>query len=257
MQSSKAESRQGDSGEPPPRAWDASDRARFLGGLALFAGLPPDVLQEVAAAFRAKRAKRGSFIFLEGQPAQHLHLVAEGRVKVMRETDDGREVILTLVAPGGIFGAAGGWGQRTYPASAVALEDSVILQLASTVYRDLMERHQSFAMGVTQEIGSRLREAHTRIGELQTERVERRIARTLLRLANKTGVKTDRGIEIGVPLSRQNLADLAGTTLSTASRTLSAWDAEGIVASGRERVTIVKPHALVTIAEDLPGPAEA
>ncbi len=241
---------------PTGRKWDVHERASFLSTVELFRGLPPDTLRAVAAEFRARAARRGAFIFLEGQPAQHLHLVAEGQVKVVRETDDGREVILTLVGPGSIFGAAGAWGQRSYPASAVALEDSLVLQLRAEVVREVMARHPPFAMAVAGEIGARLREAHTRIRDLQTERVARRIARTLLRLAGKTGVKTDRGIEIGVPLSRQNLADLAGTTLSTASRTLSAWGAQGIVASGRERVAILKPHALVAIAEELPGPGE-
>ncbi len=222
--------------------------------MAVFKGLPPAVLQEVVGALRVKRAKRGGFIFLEGQPAGHLHLLAEGEVKVVRETDDGREVILTLVTPGGIFGAAGGWGQRDYPASAVAIEDAVVLQLPSDTFGALLSRHPAFALAITGEIGSRLREAHSRIKDLQTERVERRIARALIRLANKTGVKTDRGIEIGVPLSRQNLADLAGTTLSTASRTLSGWEAAGVVWSGRERVVVVQPHLLVSIAEDLPSP---
>jgi CRP-like cAMP-binding protein len=64
-------------------------------------------------------------------------------------------------------------------------------------------------------------------------------------------VEGEAGIEINLPLSRQDLAELSGTTLSTASRTLSAWDRRGIIIAQRERVTIVKPHQLVAIAEDL------
>jgi CRP-like cAMP-binding protein len=116
----------------------------------------------------------------------------------------------------------------------------------------LIGEQPDFALAVVAELGRRLREAEARIRDLQSERVERRIARALLRLANKTGVQAAEGIEVGVPLTRQDLAELAGTTLTTASRTLSAWDQQGIVASRRERVTILRPHALVAIAEDLP-----
>jgi len=104
---------------------------------------------------------------------------------------------------------------------------------------------------VIRELAQRLREAEARISELQTERAERRIARALLRLASKTGVQTEDGVEIGLRLTRQDLAELAGTTLSTASRTLSAWDRAGLIIAGRERVVIREMHRLVALAEDL------
>jgi CRP-like cAMP-binding protein len=231
--------------------WDVSERVGFLSGAPLFAQLPAPVLEEVAAHFRVKRVPRGDFVFLEATPATSLNLLAEGQVKVIRETDEGQEVILRLIEPGEIFGGAGGWGEATYPASARAQESAVVLQLPAESFRDLIAHQPTFALAVVQELGQRLRTAEARIRELQTERVERRIARALLRLANKTGVKTEAGIELGSRLTRQDLAELAGTTLSTASRTLSAWDQQGIVQAGRERVTILEPHRLVAIAEDL------
>ena len=233
--------------------WDVSERAAFLSDAPLFGQLPHVTLQQAAEHFRVKRVARGGFVFLEGNPATSLNVLAQGRVKVIRETDEGQEVILRLIQPGEIFGGAGGWGESTYPASARAQEDSVVLQLPAESFTDLIAHQPAFAIAVVQELGQRLRTAEARIRELQTERVERRIARVLLRLANRTGVKTDGGIELGSPLSRQDLAELAGTTLSTASRTLSAWDQQGIVAAGRERVTILRAHQLVSIAEDLPS----
>jgi CRP-like cAMP-binding protein len=237
------------------QSWELGDRVAFLGGAPLFGQLPQAVLEQVAARLRVKRVSRGGFVFLEGTPASSLNLLARGRVKVIRETDDGQEVILRLIQPGEIFGGAGGWGEATYPASARAQEDAVVLQLPAESFSDLITHQPAFALAVIHELGQRLRTAEARIRDLQTQRVERRIARALLRLANKTGVKTETGIELGGPLTRQDLAELAGTTLSTASRTLSAWDQQGIVAAGRERVTIVRPHQLVSIAEDLPSTA--
>jgi CRP-like cAMP-binding protein len=234
----------------------AEERAAFLAGVRLFQELPPALLRDIASRFRLKSVARGGFVFLEGDPARSLNLLAAGRVKVVQETEEGKEVILRQIEPGEIFGGAGGWGAATYPASARAQEDATVLQLPADAFATLVREQPTFALAVIRELGARLREAEARIRDLQSERVERRLARALLRLANKTGVQVEGGggIEIGVPLTRQDLAELAGTTLSTASRTLSAWDHQGIIAAGREKVTIIRPHALVTIAEELSGP---
>lgn len=238
------------------QTWDVGQRVAFLSSTPLFDQLPRAVLEQVAGHFRVKRVQRGGFVFLEGAPASSLNVLAEGHVKVIRETDEGQEVILRLIHCGEIFGGAGGWGEPTYPASARAQEDTVVLQLPAQSFGDLIAHQPAFALSVVHELGQRLRTAEARIRELQTERVERRIARVLLRLANKIGVKTERGIELGGPLTRQDLAELAGTTLSTASRTLSAWDQKGIVAAGREHVTIVRPHELLRVAEDMASAGE-
>jgi CRP-like cAMP-binding protein len=232
--------------------WHVDERASFLASVRLFGELPSEVRHEVARQFGTKRVARGRFVFLEGDPATILNVLAEGRVKVVHETDEGGEVILRLIEVGDIFGGAGGWGAAIYPATARAQQDSVVLQLPAQRFAQLIRGRPEFAMAVVRELGVRLREAEARISGLQTERVERRIARALLRLANKTGVRGANGIEIGVTLTRQDLAELAGTTLSTASRTLSAWDHQEILTSGRERVVLRRPHALVAIAEDLP-----
>jgi CRP-like cAMP-binding protein len=220
----------------------------------LFGQLTPEVLREVAARVHVKRVARSGFVFFEGEPSSSLNVLAEGRVKVVRETDEGQEVILRLIHPGEIFGGAGGWGEPTYPATARAQEHAVVLQLPADTFTELIARQPAFALAVVRELGQRLRTAEARVRELQTERVERRIARALLRLADKTGRSTAKGIELGSPLTRQDLAELAGTTLSTASRTLSGWDQQGIVIASREHVTIVRPQQLVSIAEDLPQP---
>lgn len=234
--------------QPPARAlvrrWDVPQRAVFLAAVRLFRELPQPVLQQVATQFRPKPVERGAIVFLEGEPAEALNLLASGRIKVVRASEDGREVILRVIGPGEIFGCAGGWGEPIYPATAVALTAGVVLQLPASTFQGLLETEPAFARAVVQELGARLREAEARIRELQTERVEHRLARALLRLAQKAGVATPEGIEITLPLTRQDLAELAGTTLSTASRTLSAWDRAGIIAARRARVIVRQPARL-------------
>lgn len=231
--------------------WDVARRAALLRRVRPFDQLEPSTLDPLAARCRVRSVERGSVLFVEGQPADAVHVLAEGEVRVVRETDDGREVILRLIRPGEMFGGAGGWGADRYPATTVAAEASVVLVLPAAEFERLMRDFPDFALAVVRELSARLRDAEARIQELQTERVERRIARMLLRLANRMGNRTERGIEIDATLSRQAIADLCGTTLSTASRVLSGWDRQGILIAGREHVIIVRPHDLVAIADDI------
>lgn len=234
-------------------AWDVSSRVSFLAGTGLFRSLPEATLRAIAERMRVRSFPRGGIAFHAGTPAAALHLLASGRVKIVRETEDGREVILRLIGPGEIFGGAGGWGEDVYPASAVIQEDAVVLQLDTREFRALLGGQPDFALAVVRELGMRLREAEARIGELQAERVERRLAHALLRAAEKQGRRDDEST-LTVMLTRQDLAELAGSTLSTASRTLSAWEERGLVRAGRERVTILQPLTLAALADDLAGP---
>ena len=115
----------------------------------------------------------------------------------------------------------------------------------------LMERFPSIAIKALELLGEELADIRSRYQELATERVERRVARALLRLVGQAGTKTEGGVLIDFPLSRQDLAELTGTTLHTVSRILSSWEHKGIIESGRRRIVICQPHGLVTIAEDL------
>jgi CRP-like cAMP-binding protein len=88
---------------------------------------------------------------------------------------------------------------------------------------------------------------------MSTQQVERRVAHALLRLAKQAGRKVDDGIEIDFPISRQDIAEMTGTTLHTVSRTLSAWEQQGLIESGRQRIVLRDPHRLFGLAEETPG----
>ena len=228
--------------------WDGGERAAFLAGVRMFRDLPADVLGDVAARFRVDRAQPGQFVFLEGERARSLNLLASGRIKVIRESADGREVIIRLIRPGEIFGGAGGWGEEVYPASAVAQREAVILRLPAEAFTALIRAWPDFALAVVRELGARLREATERIQDLQSERAEQRLARALLRQAAREPARAEGGLVVS--LSRQDLAELAGTTLSTASRTISDWARRGLVAAGRQRVSLLDPAGLAALAEE-------
>src|SRR5579885_1288363 len=219
-----------ESGIARPRAhggWDEDAREEFLGSLPVFQQLTPEAIREVAAPLRPRRVARGEAVFLAGDAAIDFWFLASGRLKLVHETDDGREVILRLARPGDIFGGEGVWGEPRYPASAFAQENSVVLHLPVVAVTALLGAHPALALALIRLLASRLRVAEARIRELQTAQVEQRLANALLRLARTTGVKVAGGIRIGTALTRQELAELSGTTLSTASRTLSAWHQRG------------------------------
>lgn len=230
--------------------WGGAERVALLASVRLFAALPPAVLVTVARHFLPHHFQHGEFVFLKGMPATALNLLASGRIKVISETEEGREVILRQIGPGEIFGGAGVWGESVYPASAVVQEDAVVLQLPASEFQALLAGHFELSLAVIQELGLRLREAEARIRDLQAEHVERRLARALVRLATQQGHSPTVAVGLVVLLTRQDLAAVAGTTLSTASRTLSAWDQQGIITTGRERVTIRQPAVLLALADD-------
>src|SRR5690606_26037554 len=133
--------------------------------------------------------------------------------------------------------------------TAVAAVDCVVLTWPNRCWHDLSARYPSFAQGTYRTIGQRLEETQARVVELATRQVEQRVAHALLRLARQAGRKTQDGIEIDFPISRQDIAEMTGTTLHTVSRLLSSWEQNGIIRGGRRRVTIADPHGLMLIAD--------
>jgi CRP-like cAMP-binding protein len=118
--------------------------------------------------------------------------------------------------------------------------------------RQVLETEPRVTLNAVQFVAGRLHDLQRRHRQLMTERVERRVARALLRLVHEAGRRVDAGVEIDFPVSRQDIAEMTGTTLYTVSRLLSSWEERGIVRSGRQRIILTKPHALVVLAEDLP-----
>lgn len=164
-------------------SWTAADRASLLSRVRSFAKLPAAVRADIVRSAFVKRVHRGEFVFIEGDPLTTVSILAEGRVKVIQETTDGHEIILRLIRPGELFGIIGSWNESRYRVSAVAQENVVIQCVPWDVFVALLGTYPAFALAVLEELGSRLGDAETRIGALQTEHAARRLARMLLRLA--------------------------------------------------------------------------
>jgi len=223
----------------------------ILRGGELFTALTDAELDAVAEAGIVRRLAGGRPAFLQGDPGETCHSLLEGRVKVIKTRPDGAQSILRFIGPGEMYGTVAALMGQPFPADAMAVVDSVEIVWPVKVMRALMQRFPAIAMSSVAAAGERLFELQTRVGELTADRVERRIARALSRLARQAGRRTAEGVEIDFPITRQDLAEMSGTTLHTVSRTLSAWDQSGVTESSRRHITIRKPHVLVALAEDL------
>ena len=228
---------------------NASD---LLAKSSLFAALSAAERGQIEHRLAQKTYNRDEYLFFEGDPAEWLVYVVEGRVKMIKHSESGRETILASFGSGQIVGEVGVLVGDTYPATAQALEPTVTLNLRRAEYVDLVREHPDLAWALIAELGRRLQRAHETIRSLAVEKVERRVARVLLRMASASGERLEGGaVRITVPLSRQDIADMAGTVLETAIRTLSKFQKQGLVKTTAGRLVLLQPHKLVAIAEEL------
>jgi CRP/FNR family transcriptional regulator, nitrogen oxide reductase regulator len=216
-----------------------------------FEGLDQDELAIVAKAAGQRNYMSGSFIFFESDPAKEIYVLLEGQVKLAQTTPEGQQVILSYLAPGSTFGIIAALGEMDYLLTAQSISDSLVLYWDKhSMYRLLIEIPR-LSINALHIFSKKIKEYQDRIRELSTERVERRIARTLLRLGRQIGRLTSDGVLIDLPITREDLGNMAGTTLFTVSRTFSKWESLGLISCSREKITIKSPHGLVSIAEDI------
>ena len=218
--------------------------------VSVFQNATDDDLKLIAQNAIQRSIEEGEFFFFQGDPADYLYVLISGRAKLMQMNPSGQQVNLRTINEWQMFGALGAVRENAlYPVSAEAIEQSTALAIRSDFFHDLMQTRPYLSFDLMKLMTGYIQEMQQRYRELATEKVEQRLARTLLRLTAQMGVKqADGGIEL--TFTRQDLAEMSGTTLFSASRVLSEWEKRGLVESGRERVVIRKPHELVKIAEE-------
>ena len=217
--------------------------------LALFEKMSDESLDKILTQSLSRRVPPGEAVFEQGAAATHFFLLLHGRLKVTQVTADGQQIIVRVVHPGDLFGFARALQRSDYPGTAIAAVDSVALSWPTQMWPDFIDHHPRLAVSAMQTIGQRLEEAHTRIREMSTEEVERRGAHAVLRLTKQAGRAEANGIRIDFPITRQDIAEMTGTTLHTVSRILSAWEGRGIVEGGRQKLLVRDLEALSVVAE--------
>ena len=218
----------------------------------LFKEISSDSFKQVIETGVLRSIEEDGFFFLQGDPATHAYVLVKGRVKMIQITPNGQQITLRIMTPGQTYGGIALLNPRAgYPATAQAVEDSSALAWDTAHLRQLVENEPSISLNVMSLMHGYISELQERQKALVTDRVEQRIARVLLKLAAQSGTKIDEGVLIDLPITRQDIAEMSGTTLYTVSRTLNEWDRGGLLEIGRERVVICEPHLLVSIADDL------
>ena len=210
----------------------------------IFSESSEEELAELAGLAARRSFVPGEFVFWEGDAPDSFYIVIEGRVKVLKHSSLGKEFIIAFFGPGEIFGEVAVFQDRPYPASAQAAADTKVLRIRREDFLSFVAQRPQVVLRIISVLGERLRDAQGRLKDLAGERVEQRLAGTLLMLSAKLGAT--------LPFTRQEIADMAGTTTETAIRFISRLKDGGIIRSARGRITILDKTRLRLLSEGPP-----
>jgi CRP-like cAMP-binding protein len=222
---------------------------QLLRATTIFRRLSGEDARQLASVATVRAYGRGDVLFTEGEPPDWLFTLVEGRVKVFKTTPRGADVILEIFGPGDPVGAVAVYESRPYPASAVALEPSTCVAIPRQAFFRLLESHPTLVRGLLIGLTHRLMELTNRLAELSGSRVEARLARFFVKMARTMGQTRGAGTFIPLALSRQELADMVGTTVETSIRVMSRWGKQGIVVTAPDGFAIAELATLEHLAE--------
>jgi CRP-like cAMP-binding protein len=224
------------------------DRFNVMRTSALFSGLSHGEALEIAGLARLRSFERHEVLFMQGQPVRQLLLIESGSVKLTQLSSNGSEVILWLSGAGESIGATGFFSHSYHTCSASAVVRCRALTWEWSRMENSFHAYSTMGRNIGHILSSRLSELEERFREVATEKVSRRVALALLRSLRNVGNQSGAGIEVS--LSREELAQLTGTTLFTISRLMSKWHAQGIVLPRREAVVVLDQERLAIAAEE-------
>jgi len=227
-----------------------TDRLDLLKKNSLFSSLSEDNCKVIEKTLLEKNFPKGEYIFFEGDPSENLYIVKEGKVKIIKHSDTGKNVVLEVISKGEMFAQVAVFDGGPYPATAEAMENCEVMMIRRRDFFSLLEKYPVIATKIIAVLGKRLREAHDTIRYLAVERVERRIAGLLIKMADKVGEKEKESIKLNMNLTRQDIAEMVGTTVETAIRIMSRWSKENIIKSLGKRIVILDMDKLLEIVEE-------
>jgi len=220
-----------------------------LSQIALFRRVIPEDRERLANVSHLRQYERGDLVFDEGDPSDFFFIVVTGRVKVFKRAPNGHDRILEIFGPGGLLGAVAAYEARPYPAFAAAMESTTCLLTPRAAFFALLEERPSLVRGLLGSLSIRLMELTARLAELTGGRVESRFARLFLKLGSQMGRPDRGGVFVPMALSRQELADLTGTTIETCIRIMSRWSKDNVLLTDKDGFVILDGAALEALAE--------
>jgi CRP/FNR family transcriptional regulator len=223
--------------ERPPIPFDS---------IPILAGLRPEDRAALSPLCELRAHEKGDVLFQEGDRAERIHFLFLGRVKIVKAGKD-RDIIIEILGPGEPVGAVAVFERRPFPATAVALEPSGVISIPERDFFALIEKRPEITRRLLAGLTLRLMALNRRLADM-TGSVEYRIARLFETLSDRLGEKRGTGIFVPVALSRQEIADLVGTTIETALRVMSRWQKDGLVDTEKKGFWIKDAPALRAIA---------
>lgn len=209
-----------------------------LKSISVFSTLNPSELKEIIPYVQPVSFKKKDIIFSEGDPSEWFYVVAEGKIKITKLSQEGKELILEIIPPLDFFGGLAVIRGFPYPANAIAMDDAELLRISRSNILRILDRFPSLMYCVAMQLGDRMKESHEALKNIALERVESRIASLLLKLSDKTGNKTGEGVMIDMKLTKQDIAEMVGTTVETSIRTMSKLRKLGIIIEKDGRIII-------------------
>jgi len=219
-------------------------KAEILKQSLLFSSLNEGELAELSRLAIERSFRPDEFVFWEGDAPDYFYVVVEGRIKIAKYSSSGKEFIIAFFGPGEMFGEVAVFEVKPYPASAQAVADTRVLAIKKDAFLSFLATRPQVALEIINVLGGRLRDAQSRLKDLAGERVEQRIAMTLLMLSSKLGLT--------LPFTRQEIANMAGTTTETAIRVTSQLKERGIIRSVRGKIIILDETKLRLLSEGPP-----
>jgi CRP/FNR family transcriptional regulator len=214
----------------------------------LFKNLTNEELKELAPYLVAERHKKKETVFSEGEPPEWFYIVSSGKVKITKLSHEGKEIILEVISPTDIFGGVAVIRGFPYPANAVAMEDTEVLKISRKNLMRLVDRFPNLMYCMALQLGDRMKSSYDSLKNIALERVEARIAALLLKLAGKVGVQTKDGLLIDMRLTKQDVADMVGTTVETSIRTFSKFKKQGLVSDTDGKIVIKDKEGLAELS---------
>ena len=221
-----------------------SGKAQILRSSSIFSSLNDDELGELANLASERSFMSNEFIFWDGDAPEWFYIVAEGEVKVLKHSSLGKEFIIAFFGSGEMFGEVAVFENKPYPASAQAVVETRVVGIKTDEFLSFLANRPQVALRIISVLAGRLRDAQGRLRDFAGERVEQRLASVLLMLSAKLGLT--------LPFTRQEIADMAGTTTETAIRVMSQLKDRGIIRSVRGKVIILDEAKLRLLSEGPP-----
>lgn len=209
-----------------------------LSKIPLFNALTPDEIKEIHPYISKLSVKKKDVIFSEGDPSDWFYIVLKGKVKITKLSQEGKEIIIEIITPMDFFGGLAVIKGFPYPANAIAMEDTELLKISRSNLMRILDRFPGLMYCMALQLGDRMKESHETLKNIALERVEARIASLLLKLADKTGKETEGGTMIEMKLTKQDIAEMVGTTVETSIRTMSKFKKNGILSDKEGRIII-------------------